>query len=175
MTKRSRQYIGLIAAIVAYYVIHEGAHLVYAVATGVFKGIRFMGMGMQIDVHAEQMTESQLGIFCAVGAISTLIFAYVLIALIGRISKVQSNLFWACAYYVTIAMLLIDPLYLSLLCGFFGGGDMNGIALLVPEIAVRIAFFCILIGNAVVFVKIVLPKYQRMFRDCAIEEIRKET
>lgn len=175
MTKRSRQYIGLIAAIVAYYVIHEGAHLVYAVATGVFKGIRFMGMGMQIDVHAEQMTESQLGIFCAVGAISTLIFAYVLIALIGRISKVQSNLFWACAYYVTIAMLLIDPLYLSLLCGFFGGGDMNGIALLVPEIAIRIAFFCILIGNAVVFVKIVLPKYQRMFRDCAIEEIRKET
>jgi hypothetical protein len=38
-----------------------------------------------------------------------------------------------------------------------------------------IAFFCILIGNAVVFVKIVLPKYQRMFSDCAIEKIRKET
>ena len=52
---------------------------------------------------------------------------------------------------------------------------MNGIALLVPEIAIRIAFFCILIGNAVVFVKIVLPKYQRMFGGCAIEEIRKET
>lgn len=121
------------------------------------------------------MTAFQLGVFCAVGAISTLIFAYVLIALIGRISKVQSNLFRACAYYVTIALLLIDPLYLSLLCGIFGGGDMNGIALLVPEIAIRIAFFCVLIGNAVVFIKIVLPKYQRMFGDCAVAEIRKET
>ena len=175
MTKRARQYIGLIVAIIFYYVIHEGAHLVYAIATGVFKSVKFMGLGMQIDVYAERMTAFQLGVFCAVGAISTLIFSYVLIALIGRISKVQSNLFRACAYYVTIAMLLIDPLYLSLLCGFFGGGDMNGIALLVPEIAIRIAFFCILIGNAVVFVKIVLPKYQRMFGGCAIEEIRKET
>ncbi len=163
MTKRARQYIGLIAALVMYYVIHEGAHLVYAIATGTFRTIKFMGLGMQIDVYVERMTETQLGMFCFVGAISTLILAYVLIALIGKISLVPSELFWACAYYVTIAMLLVDPLYLSLLCGFFGGGDMNGISLLVPEIAVRIAFFCILAGNAVVFVKVVLPKYQQMF------------
>lgn len=165
MTKRTRQYVGLLAAIVAYYVIHEGAHLVYALATGVFKAIKFMGLGMQIDIHAEQMTQTQLGIFCSVGAISTLIFAYVLIALIGKISRVPSKLFWACAYYVTIAMLLIDPLYLSLLCGFFGGGDMNGISLLVPEIAIRTAFFVVLAANAAVFIKIVLPKYQQMFGD----------
>ena len=163
MTKRARQYIGLIAALVMYYVIHEGAHLVYAIATGTFRTIKFMGLGMQIDVYVERMTETQLGMFCFVGAISTLILAYVLIALIGKISLVPSELFWACAYYVTIAMLLVDPLYLSLLCGLFGGGDMNGISLLVPEIAVRIAFFCILAGNAVVFVKVVLSKYQQMF------------
>ena len=163
MTKRARQYIGLIAALVMYYVIHEGAHLVYAIATGTFRTIKFMGLGMQIDVYAERMTETQLGMFCFVGAISTLVLAYVLIALIGKISLIPSELFWACAYYVTIAMLLVDPLYLSLLCGFFGGGDMNGISLLVPEIAVRIVFFCILAGNAVVFVKVVLPKYQQMF------------
>lgn len=166
MTKRVRQYIGLLAAIAAYYLIHEGAHLVYAVATGTFRAIKFMGLGMQIDVHAEQMTQTQLGIFCAVGAISTLVFAYVLIALIERISRVPSKLFWACAYYVTIAMLLIDPLYLSLLCGFFGGGDMNGLSLLVPEIAIRIAFFAVLAANAVAFVRIVLPKYQQMFGKC---------
>lgn len=163
MTKRARQYIGLIAAIVMYYVIHEGAHLAYAVVTGTFRTIKFMRLGMQIDVYTEQMTESQLGMFCLVGAISTLVFAYVLIAFIEKISTVPSKLFWACAYYVTIAMLFIDPLYLSLLCGFFGGGDMNGIALFVPEIAMRIAFFCVLIGNAVVFLKVVLPKYQLMF------------
>ena len=50
MSKRTRQYIGLISAIIAYYVIHEGAHLVYALCTGVFKQIKFMGLGIQIDV-----------------------------------------------------------------------------------------------------------------------------
>ena len=35
------------------------------------------------------------------------------------------------------SLLLLDPLYLSVLCGFFGGGDMNGIALLCPEWAAR--------------------------------------
>lgn len=35
------------------------------------------------------------------------------------------------------SLLQLDPLYLSVLCGFFGGGDMNGIALLCPEWAAR--------------------------------------
>ena len=35
------------------------------------------------------------------------------------------------------SLLLLDLLYLSVLCGFFGGGDMNGIALLCPEWAAR--------------------------------------
>lgn len=163
MNKRARQYIGLIAAIIAYYVIHEGAHLLYALTLGTFKRINFMGMGMQIDIYSEQMTQTQLGIFCLLGSVATTIIAYVLIALIGKICKFSSKVFKACAYYITIAMLLIDPLYLSLLCGFFGGGDMNGISLLLPEIAVRIVYAFILVMNVIVFVKIVLPKYKLAF------------
>ena len=30
MSKRTRQIVGIFAAIVAYYIIHEGAHLLYA-------------------------------------------------------------------------------------------------------------------------------------------------
>ena len=62
-------------------------------------------------------------------------------------------------------MLLIDPLYLSVRCGFFGGGDMNGIKLLVPEVAARILYGAVLIVNVLVFVKIVLPKYKLAFAD----------
>ena len=57
MNKRTRQYIGLLCAILAYYVIHEGAHLVYALGIGVFKQINFIGLGMQVDVYADRMTE----------------------------------------------------------------------------------------------------------------------
>ena len=49
MSKRTRQYLGLIVAIISYYMIHEGAHLVYAMAIGVYKRINMIGLGVQAD------------------------------------------------------------------------------------------------------------------------------
>ena len=165
MNKRTRQYLGLLSAVLAYYIIHEGAHLIYALITGTFKQINIMGLGMQIDIHAERMTDIQLGIFCLVGSIATFITAYILVLLVNKIGDTSSKIFKACMYYITIAMLLIDPVYLSVLCGFFGGGDMNGIRLLVPESAVRIIYGLVLIVNVFAFVKVVLPKYKLAFAD----------
>ena len=163
LSKRGRQYLGLFCAVAAYYLIHEGAHLLYALSIGVFKGINFMGLGMQIDVYADRMTDTQLGLFCLVGSVATLAAAYVLVALMGIIGKSRSKAVKACAYYVTLALLLLDPLYLSVLCGFFGGGDMNGISLLVPELYARAGYGVLLAVNAGVFFKVVLPKYKEFF------------
>ena len=165
MNKRIRQYVGLLSAVIAYYLLHEGAHLLYALSIGAFKQINLMGLGMQIDIYAEKMTQTQLGVFCLLGSVTTLLTAYILIALIDKIRNISSKAVKACLYYITIAMLLIDPLYLSALCGFFGGGDMNGIKLLIPEVAARIIYGLVLVVNAFVFVKIVLPKYKLAFSD----------
>ncbi len=161
--KRFRQYIGLIIAILVYYAVHEGAHLLYALYVGVFKQINFMGLGVQIDVYVEKMTSSEMMMFCLLGSVSTLIVAYVLAAMINILVRSSSKIFKACMYYITIAMLILDPLYLSILCGFFGGGDMNGISLFIPEILARIVYGCILFVNTVIFFKIVLPKYKMAF------------
>lgn len=83
MSKRVWQLVGIFAAIVAYYLIHEGAHL----------------------------------------------------------------------------------LYLSVLCGFFGGGDMNGITFLCPEWAARCIFGVLLLVNGLVFRKRVLPAYRQSFSE----------
>ena len=45
MNKRIRQYIGLLSAVLMYYIIHEGAHLIYALSVGAFRKINFMGLG----------------------------------------------------------------------------------------------------------------------------------
>ena len=58
MSKRARQYIWILAAVVVYYLVHEGAHLLHALFAGVFKQINFMGIGVQIDVYAESMSEA---------------------------------------------------------------------------------------------------------------------
>jgi len=82
--KRVRQYIGILAAAAAYYSVHEGAHLLCAVLLGTFKEIRFMGIGMQIDVYAEQMSDGQMALFCIAGAAATLLAGYVLAILSGK-------------------------------------------------------------------------------------------
>ena len=163
MSKRMRQYLGILAALVSYYAVHEGAHLAYACAIGVFEKIRFLGLGIQIVTDTQCMTNTQLGIFCALGAIATLIAAYGLTLATPAICKVESKVFKACMYYITMAMLLLDPLYLSALCGFFGVGDMYGIALLVPEWAARAFFGALLAINGILFWKVVLPKYRSAF------------
>lgn len=165
MSKRVRQYIGIFAAVIAYYVIHEGAHLLTALFMGTFKQINFMGIGIQIDVFADRMSDTQMGLFCLAGALSTLLTACILTALCGVICRAKSKVFRAVMYYITIVMLLLDPLYLSLLCGLFGGGDMNGISLLIPEIAARIAAGVLLVINGTVFFKVILPTYSSSFKD----------
>ena len=161
--KRARQYIGILAAAAAYYSVHEGAHLLCAVLLGTFRQIRFMGIGIQIDVYAERMNDVQMALFCVAGAAATLFAGIVMAALAGIICRAKSKLFRAIMYYITIALLLLDPLYLSLLCGFFGGGDMNGISLLCPEWIARSVFAVLLFINGWIFWKRVLPVYKGSF------------
>ena len=122
-----------------------------------------MGIGMQVDVYAERMTDGEMALFCIAGAVATLFAGIVLAALAGKISHKKSTLLRAVMYYITVALLLLDPLYLSILCGFFGGGDMNGIRLLCPEWIARSVFAGLLIVNAWVFWKQVLPVYRESF------------
>ncbi|MBQ3011292.1 MAG: hypothetical protein IJD81_08890 [Oscillospiraceae bacterium] len=165
MTKRTRQYIGLLTAVAVYYLIHEGAHFLYALSHGVFKKINFMGLGIQIDIFADRLTPLQLAVFCLVGVLATQISAYVMTALSKRICRAPSKLLRACCYYSTIILLLLDPLYLSILCGFFGGGDMNGIMLLVHESTARMAFGLLLMLNGLIFWKLILPQYSISFAE----------
>lgn len=165
-SKKARQYAGMMVAVVAYYIVHEGAHLLVALNLGVFKAINFIGlMGVQIDVDNTQMGDTQMGEFCLMGAVSTFLASYILVALAKAICRFQSPMFRAIMYYVTLAMMLLDPLYLSLLCGFVGGGDMNGIALLFPETMARIAFGILLTINILVFWKYILPLYTKSFKE----------
>ena len=165
MNKRIRQVIGIASAVIGYYIVHEGAHFLYAIGTGVFKEINFMGIGVQIAVYTNKMDNAQLGIFCLVGSIATMIAAYGLILLTGRICRIQSKVFKTCMYYITMVMLFLDPLYLSVLCDFFGGGDMNGIKMLIPEPYARLGFGALLIFAAAVFRKWILTTYTLAFQN----------
>ena len=135
MSKRARQYISILFAIIAYYIVHEGAHLIVALALHAFKKINFMGIGIQIDIYRDRLTDTQLGLFCIAGVTATVI------------------------------MLVLDPIYLCLLSGAFGGGDVNGILYLMPQAWVRIIFAFILFFNIWILIKKVNPTYTASFKE----------
>lgn len=165
-SKKLRQYTGLVAALLSYYIVHEGAHFLYALINGVFKKVNIMGiLGVQIDVYREQMSDTMLGIFCLVGPLATFVAAWVLILCAKRICQMSSPMFKAIMFYVTIIMMFLDPLYLSVIYRFVGGGDMNGISLLVPELAASIGFGLLFVLHMVVFVKYILPSYTKAFQN----------
>ena len=64
----------------------------------------------------------------------------------------KSRLGKACAYYAAIALMLADPLYLSVLY-VFSEGDMNGIRLLMPETGARLLFGGLFVVNGWLFFK----------------------
>lgn len=165
MNKKIRQYIGLAVAVLMYYLIHEGAHLAVALAQGVFKQINVMGMGVQIDVYTEQMNDIQMGIFCLMGPVASILAGWLMTAFVHPICRIRSMVVKACAWYTTLTLLILDPLYLSIYYRWVGGGDMNGIALLLPEPMVSTIAAAIAIVNAILIWKVLYPNYRKAFHN----------
>lgn len=165
MNKRIRQYIGIIFAVLFYYIIHEGAHLLIALFLGVFKEVKFMGIGMQIVIEKAGITDIQTGIFCLAGPIATFICGYILVLLCNKFCRMKSQILKTISWYTTLTMLLLDPIYLGIIYNLFGGGDMNGIALLFPELLARVIFVIIGLMNGVIIYKYILPRYSNSFKN----------
>lgn len=167
MNKKYRQYIGLAVAVLMYYIIHEGAHLVVALVQGVFKQINFMGLDVQIDVFAERMSSSQMGIFCLAGSLATLVVGWLMVLFVHQLCRISSPVLRACAWYSSLSMLLLDPLYLSIFYRWVGGGDMNGIALLVPEGTASLIAGIVGVVNLLLVWKVLYPAYTASFKNVA--------
>lgn len=159
-----RKWISLIVAVLIYYIIHEGSHLLVALSYGVLKKIKLSTLGVQIVINDANLSNFNLAIFCVVGFLSTFITSYILVLLINKIVKLKSKYLKTIFYYTTLILLLLDPLYLTILYNFVGGGDMNGILLFnISNTIIKLFFFIILILNLFVFIKVVLPKYKKSF------------
>lgn len=168
MVRNVRKWISLLAAVVLYYVVHEGAHLLFALMFGTFQKIRFAygGIGIQIVADTAVMSDLQLFVFGIAGVVTTLIAGYVLVWKRNRLLESTNQGVRALAYYATLIFLGLDPFYLSVLYPFVGGGDMNSIVLIgIPEIAAR-TFFIILLGvNLFIFIKVIYGAYRKRFTE----------
>ena len=61
--KNSRKWFALICAILLYYIIHEGSHIIVALSYGVFEKVKMIGLGVQVVANIELLTDFQKAIF----------------------------------------------------------------------------------------------------------------
>lgn len=163
INKAMRKWAGVILTAITYFIVHEGAHAIYALSIHAFEKINFLGLGIQVQINRSAMTNTQFGIFNLIGAAATILCGYLLLALVGKITSSHSKLFKAVLYYLTLGFLVIDPIYLTFVFKFVGGGDMNGIVSLMPQLTAQIIFGMILLVNVVLLFKVVVPKYKAAF------------
>lgn len=161
--KAMRKWAGVIHTAITYFIVHEGAHAIYALSIHAFEKINFLGFGIQVQINRSAMSSTQFGIFNLLGAVATILCGYLLLALINQITSLHSKLFKAVMYYLTLGFLIIDPIYLTFLFKFVGGGDMNGIVSLMPQRTAQIIFGIILLVNIVLLFKVVVHKYKEAF------------
>ena len=167
LVKNSRKWLALIIAAALYYIVHEGAHMVVALLHGTFRRIRFIkwGLGVQIVADIDVMSSFQIFVFSIIGAVATLLVGYIMVWQRNNMLRFSSKLLRAIAYYTTLIFLCLDPLYLSVISHFVGGGDLNGIVLVgIPETVAVVFFLMLLAFNLFIFTKLVYPSYKRKFQ-----------
>ena len=166
--KSLKQWLGVFLAIVSYYIIHEGTHLLLALFFGAFEEVRFVGfLGIQIVTTEGSLSGANLALFSGLSSIVTLLIGYIL-AFHPSIYKIKNKNMLIGIYYITLCFILLDPLYISILSKFIsGGGDLNGITtgLGLSAIPLRIVFGIILVVNILLFKNKVCPKYNSIFKE----------
>lgn len=159
-----RKWCALLTAVIVYFIVHEGCHALVATCFGALERVRLLGLGVQVVVKQELLSDWQLGVFSIIGSIGTLLAAYLLLTLTKNIVQTNSKLIKAIGYYTTFTLLLVDPIYMTFLYKFVGGGDMNGIKLLwLPELGWQIIYGIIAIINVLLIARYVYPAYKKAF------------
>lgn len=166
MERKYRQFFFWFLAALTYLIIHEGVHFIQALIHDNFNGFRFNGLGVEVLI-TEPLTIGgwQLAFFSGLSSVVTVLIGYLILALTTPILSLRSQFVKNYFYYLALILLLLDPLYISVL-SFFVGGDINGIAmgLGIPYMGIRIVFLIILLFNIYLVTKTLYPRYTEDFR-----------
>ena len=161
MSKKCRQYILYLLAIVTYLIVHEGIHVIQALGHGIFQGIRFNGIGVEVLIR-EPLTIGgwKLACFSGLSSVVTIAIGYIIYGLTWKILALKQRWSKSYFYYTAIVFLLLDPFYIGVL-SLFVNGDINGITLGLglSYAAVRIVYLLIFVLNIFLVMKKLYPRY----------------
>ena len=80
LEKSMKKWLGVFLAIISYYIVHEGIHLLLALMFGVFEKVRFVGIwGIQIVTTEGSLNGVNLALFSGLSSMVTVLIGYILV------------------------------------------------------------------------------------------------
>jgi len=169
LSKKCRQYAVNILAVITYLIIHEGTHIIQALAHGIFQGLKFSIMGVEVLI-TQPLTIGgwKLACFSGLSSLVTVGTGYVIYKMTPAILVAGNQFIKSYFYYTALVFLILDPLYISIF-SFFVGGDINGISvgLGVPYMLIKGIYFAVLVLNVMLAIKKLYPKYTQDYKSRA--------
>lgn len=157
-----RRFVILILIILLYMVIHEGAHVATAAFFDEFETVTWNVIGPEVifKTPVEQRGGSQWAWISGVSNLITILLGYLLLLNRNRLSQAGSLFSKGLAYFLTVLLLIADPLNLSI-GPFFYGGDVYGIAegLGIHHYVIQFVFLVVLLINRELIATKLLPAY----------------
>jgi len=162
MAKLMKRWLYFLFAAAIFAVLHEGMHALMASLFGEYESFHIRPFGLEVNfvTPVEDRHGVEWAFISGVSNLLTLLLGYLLLILAGRLSRLHSEFLVASFFYLTLLLLLLDPLNLSI-GPFIYGGDANGIAfgLGVSRYLIQAFFFMVLLVNRELVAQKLLPAY----------------
>lgn len=164
MANTNQQNLGkwaaLIWALLLYFIIHEGIKMLYALCVGASVHVSFVSLQYEAMVDITTMTTFQQCVFWLIGSVCTTVAGYIMFFLTDKILQLHKQWTHVFDYYLTIVLLVVDPVYLGIVSLMMEGGDMDGIRTVMNEQVVRLVAELVSIANVFIIIKYFLPKHR---------------
>jgi len=158
-----RKYLLLLLALAVFASVHEGAHILTAVAFGEFNGFYLKPYGFEVEFRTpvSERTGAKWGLISGSSNFITIAIGYVLYSQRRRMISLQNTTLYILGYWLTLCFLILDPLNLSV-GPFIYGGDVNGVSVgfSVNQYIIQAAFLGLFLLNRELLVQRLLPLYK---------------
>jgi len=157
-----KRWLVFLLAVVIFVLVHEGTHALVATFYGEYEAFRIRPIGFEIQFRTpvEERDGIHWAFISGASNLVTILIGYLLMLFGERLVRLRSLFLRATLFYLTLILLLADPLNLSI-GPFIYGGDANGIAigLGLNRYIIQMIFLVVLFVNREFVAQRLFPMY----------------
>ncbi len=158
-----KKWLIFLLAVAIWAVVHEGTHALVATFYGEYEAFRVrppVGFEVLYKTPVEERNGVHWAFIAGASNLVTMLMGYVLLSFSDGLARLRSLSWRATAFYLTLILLLADPLNLSI-GPFIYGGDANGIAvgLGIKRYIIQVIFLVALLVNRELVAQRLFPMF----------------